>query len=270
MDELRPESSQPWWKRSPAIWSRCRAFVAKGYTWIVGHVGVAHVALLISVVSLVPWMGTFYFNFFYRPDDLRAYFRFPNPNEVGTDHLQLNYFFVNRGKEPSAIEDVSVIELAMSSTSTVGGSEQIACEWGLYPPDFMAFRPSELRHVHTTLQSGTDFSFYEPKKLYVDGVESTSSAILIEPGKIRSIGATFQTDIVDRGKFNAVVLCPVVRLFDNLGRPTFVICKGWESSIIHVGAGPAGTLGAPPPGPVQLLPRSPDRIFRTCPVITGN
>jgi hypothetical protein len=220
--------------------------------------------LLISVVSLVTSIGSFYFNFFYHPEDLRAYFRFPNPNDVGTDRLQLNYFFVNRGKEPSAIEDVFVIELAMASPSRRGGSEQISCDdWTLYPPDFIALRPSELRRSHTTMQSGADFSFYEPKKLYVDGAESMSSAILIEPGKIRSIGATFQTDTVDRGKFNAVVLCPVVRLFDNLGRPVVVICKGWESSIINDG----GVLSAPPPGPVQLLPRS---TYRSCPVLTGN
>src|SRR5580704_1580608 len=87
-------------------------------------------AIVISVVALIWSMANTYFTFFWHPQDLRVYFRFPAPAaQVGTNTLNVNYIMSNMGNQAVLIEDVGIYELWINSEhSTIRGAELHFCE----------------------------------------------------------------------------------------------------------------------------------------------
>ena len=102
------------------------------------------------------------------------------------------------------------------------------------------------------MKNGAIYSAFRPAKTFIDGTEGASSATAVEPGKMKGITTTFETDPIPHDNFNAVVICPVIRFFDSQGRPVVATCKGWQSTWPSGG----GILLGPPSGgpPAKLLP----------------
>jgi hypothetical protein len=221
------------------------------------------ISVLALVISIVSPLVTLYFTYYRHIEDLRVYLRFPEPLEVGSNTLHLNYFFSNRGNEPVMVEDVSIIELWIKSEkSNIGGAELQACDDPtLFRPDFIAALPKQFRNEHVTMKSGASFSSFRPVKTYIDGTEGESSAATVEPGKMKAITTTFEPDPVRWENYNTVVICPVIRFFDSQGRPLVATCKAWQSTTPNIG----GTLMGPPWGgpSAKLLPISSDGSCRS-------
>jgi hypothetical protein len=212
----------------------------------------AATAIVISVVALIWSMANTYFTFFWHPQDLRVYFRFPAPAaQVGTNTLNVNYIMSNMGNQAVLIEDVGIYELWINSEhSTIRGAELHFCE------DTIVIRPESLapgsRATLSTMK-GVLVSLYQPVKTYIDGTEEKTSSISVEAGKMRVIATTFETDPVPRNDYNTAVICPVIRLFDSKGYPVLAVCEGWQSTRV-----PLGTITSSPPNrpAARLLPIS--------------
>jgi hypothetical protein len=72
-------------------------------------------ALFVAVAALL-WSGAnTFFTFFWHSEDLRVYLRFPRPLQVGTNALDVNYFFSNMGNQAAIIEYVAINELWVNS-----------------------------------------------------------------------------------------------------------------------------------------------------------
>jgi hypothetical protein len=86
-------------------------------------------ALVVAVAALL-WSGAnTFFTFFWHPEDLRMYLRFPKPLQVGTNTLDINYFFSNMGNQAVLIEDVAMDEIWVNSDRTDnGGAELHRCD----------------------------------------------------------------------------------------------------------------------------------------------
>src|ERR1700730_17457512 len=86
-------------------------------------------ALFVAVAALL-WSGAnTFFTLFHHPEDLRVYLRFPRPRQVGTNTLDINYFFSNMGNQAAQIEDVALDELWVNSDRTnISGAELHRCD----------------------------------------------------------------------------------------------------------------------------------------------
>jgi hypothetical protein len=222
-----------------------------------------YVAIFISTVALLVSVANSYFSFFWHPQDFRVYLRFPEPGQVGTNTLTLNYFFSNMGNQPTFIEDVSIIEFALNSKNP-GSIEFHVCEdqkakW-FFRPDLLAFGGRQLYFSQNLLPlgNGISISVVQPTKISIDGIEAKFSSATVEAGKMRVIGTTFETVPIPRDNYNTVVICPVIRFFDSKGRPIYAICKGWQSTWDDLFQPSGRTFMGPPTGEpsVRLLPVS--------------
>jgi hypothetical protein len=211
-------------------------------------------ALFVAVAALL-WSGAnTFFTVFWHPEDLRVYLRFPKPLQVGTSTLEVNYFFTNMGNQAALIEDVSIYELWINSDHPdFGGVELHRCEDVSYiRPQFLALTPREFRREHSQMfktKDGSLFAAVQPDKIYVDGTEAKSSAVTVEAGKMRVIGATFGTDVLP---YDTVVICPAINFFDSKGQPVLAVCEGWQSSSSPMGGTVSGPAAAG--APARLLP----------------
>jgi hypothetical protein len=212
---------------------------------------------LVAVAALL-WSGAnTFFTFFYHPEDLRVYLRFPKPLQVGTNTLDINYFLSNMGNQSVTIEDVATDELWVNSDRTnIGGAELHRCDDVGYLGNSLLTTPPppEVWNGHVTLNDGALFASVRPARIYIDGIEKNSSSAAVEAGKMKVIGTTFETDPVPAAEYNTVVICPVVRFFDSRGQPVLAVCRGWQST--RVAYPPGVTLFGPPAGgpPAKLLP----------------
>src|SRR6516162_9068100 len=93
-DAVRPKR-QPWFSRDQAI-----------------PIGISILAILASagMSALTLWLA----NFWHRPD-LVVYLRFPEPKQLGTNTLDVNYFFSNMGNQTVLVENVVIDELWIKS-----------------------------------------------------------------------------------------------------------------------------------------------------------
>lgn len=218
--------------------------------------------ILISVVALLVSVANSYFSFLWHPQDFRVYLRFPEPSEIGTNTLTLDYLFSNMGNQATFIEDVSIIEFAINGTQPdSGGAELHVCEDSrLFRPDFLALIPLEFRRkLQMEGSSASFFTAVQPTKIFIDGSEAKSSSAAVEAGKMRVIGTTFETDPIPRDNYNTVVICPVIRFFDSRGRPVLAVCKGLQSTRVQLTRerGVGTVIGSPPGGHSgRLLPVS--------------
>jgi hypothetical protein len=214
-------------------------------------------ALFVAVIALL-WSGVnTFFTLFYHPEDLRVYIRFPKPLQLGTNTLDINYFFSNMGNQAVLIEDVSMDEIVLNSTNKAGAELRRCDEVGLYGQSLLSIEKSEqIREEHLFLSiSGAVLNPLKPAKIYIDGAETSSSSTTVEAGKMKAIGATFETERVPSA-FNTVVICPVIRFFDSKGQPVLAVCRGWQSGPISNGP-PAGA------SPARLLPAQSMGLCRT-------
>jgi hypothetical protein len=215
-------------------------------------------ALFVAVAALL-WSGAnTFFTVFWHPEDLRVYLRFPKPLQVGTNTLEVNYFFTNMGNQAALIEDVAMDELWINSTPPKIGAEFYRCDdvgyLGNIRLTYAESLPESLRKQPSPLKDGVLFAAAKPAKIYVDGAETKSASTTVEAGKMKMISATFETDVVPRAEYNSVVICPVIKFFDSKGQPVLAVCRGWQqSSEIESGGGMA--FGPSAGGsPAKLLP----------------
>jgi|SRR6516162_5769190 hypothetical protein len=212
-------------------------------------------ALFVAVAALL-WSGAnTFFTVFWHPEDLRVYLRFPKPLQVGTNTLEVNYFFTNMGNQAALIEDVAMDELWINSTPPKIGAEFYRCDdvgyLGNTRLTYADSLPEPLRKP-SQLKDGVLFAPAKPAKIYVDGAETKSASTIVEAGKMKMISTTFETHVVPQGEYNSIVICPVIKFFDSKGQPVLAVCRGWQQSSESGG----GIVFGPPAGgsPAKLLP----------------
>jgi hypothetical protein len=209
-------------------------------------------SILISGVAL-------YLTYFWKPDDLVVYFRFANPNEIGTSQLHLNYIFSNSGKTPAFIEDVSLTEVFYQSNADGSAipNMDICKDESIQTPTFVALMQPALQSQPMLHQKEGWYSrLYTPKTIYSGGIQSPFSSLNIDVGAQRAISAVYEMDAIDWNKFNVVLLCPVIRFFDSSGHPSTAICDGFQGDQFLIEKnGPKGTRSSPA-GLARLLPTS--------------
>jgi hypothetical protein len=204
-------------------------------------------ALFLSLVAVFVSGATIFFTVFWHHADFRVYFRFPEPLQVGTNTLDVNYFFSNMGNQAVLIEDVFIDELWINSNSlNIGNAELYRCDEAIK----LTFWPPEI--IHGRLKDGSWFATVKPTKIYIDGTEARWSSATVEAGKMKVISATYITESLRAADYNTVVICPMITLFDSKGQPVLAVCKGWQSSDLPRG----GSVAGPPAGgpPARLLP----------------
>jgi hypothetical protein len=210
----------------------------------------------IGVLSLLVSLTTLVLTYFWKPDDLVAYFRFVNPGEIGTNQLHLNYIFSNAGKTPAFVEDVSITEVFYHSDAYSNTIPDMDICKRTYTPSFVASIPSNIQSKPIHFSEGWYAMFYRPKLVFVANTQSTFSSISIEADAQRAISTVYEMEAVDWSKFNVVLLCPVVRFFNSYGHPSTAICDGYQIDTLPMkNGGPNGTRGTPA-GLARLLPTS--------------
>jgi hypothetical protein len=211
-------------------------------------------ALFVAGAALL-WSGAnTFFTWFWHPEDLRVYLRFPKPLQVGTDSLDITYVFSNMGNQTVLIEDVAMDELWVNNDRTNIGELHRCDDVGYLGNTLLTHPPpAEFLQRHFPLGDGALFAPVRPAKIYMEGAAASSSSATVEAGKMKVINATFETDPAPALEYNTVLICPVVRFFDSKGQPVLAVCRGWMSSTADPGG---GTLFGPPAGgaPARLLP----------------
>jgi hypothetical protein len=206
--------------------------------------------------------------------DLRLYLRFPTPEQVGTDTLNVNYLFTNMGNQAVLIEDVGIYELWVNmnmkhSWSSVEKLPLCKADDDIFDgPEYwnsllnsvpalkgkrqMKFADGVMLGDINPGAGGMTISLYQPVDTYVDGAEEKTSSATLEAGKMRVIATRFKTDPVPRDNYNTVVICPVIRYFDSRGHPQLAVCEGWQYTTLPGGGrSEAWALGG---SPAILLP----------------
>lgn len=209
----------------------------------------------IGVLSLLVSLATLILTYFWKPDDLVVYFRFVEPQEIGTNQVHLNYIFSNAGKTSVFIEDVSLVELFYHSNSSAWTIPNLdACKNdGIETPSLIAARPSVIQSLPTFHPKEQWYSMlYTPKSIFLGGVQSQFSSVNIDAGEQRAISTVYEMSPVDWSKFNVVLLCPIIRLFNSSGQPSTVICDGIQSDQFPPETGTRYT----PAALARLLPTS--------------
>ena len=226
--------------------------------WLSKFLKAQWLALLGILISLST-LTAYCINYFWRPDDLVVYFRFIDPNEIGTNQLHLNYIFSNAGKTPAFIEDVSLTEVFYQSNAdgrTIPNMD-ICKDETIQTPAIVAFMQPAFQSQPISHPKGGWYSrLYTPKTIYSGSVQSPFSSLNIDAGAQRAISAVYEMDAIDWNKFNVVLLCPVIRFFDSSGHPSTAICDGFQGDQFPIEKnGPKGTRTTPG-GLARLLPTS--------------
>jgi hypothetical protein len=246
------------------------------------------VPVLLSTLALIASGFTIYFTFFWHFEDFVVYLRFPQPwQQLGTNTLDVSYFFSNTGNRTVFIEGVAIDELWIKSDhpgSLGPGIEELdrCIDYDLFSPTFKEFVPfspslfptSQIVTKHSPIVPtrpdykplpGVLLATVRPAKINIDGVEVKVATTPVEAGKMKAIGATFETEPLPATEYNVVAECPVINLFDSRGQPILAVCKGWQRGYL---SGPAASLmggslvgGDNKPG--RLLPISSSGICRT-------
>jgi hypothetical protein len=126
------------------------------------------IGILSALISLI----TLYLTYFWKPDDLVVYFRFTDPQEVGTNQLHLSYIFSNAGKTPAFVEAVSLTEVFYQSNGNASTipSLDICKDESIQTPTVAAFAPAAVRSLPMLHPPGGWYSrLYSPKAIYLDG-----------------------------------------------------------------------------------------------------
>jgi hypothetical protein len=184
-----------------------------------------------------------YLTFFWHPERLDLYLRFRDPAQVGTSAFDLGYFFSNGSSKSYLIENVSVYEVWLKSSEPVSlrhpSSKPAASDLSIcmdrshFPLSSLSLgMPSLVERAHQwNFPNGGKLAVLHPSQIYIDGIEAKSALTLVEPGKPKSIAATFTTEPLDRANYDIVVECPAVRFFSSTGRPLVAVCEGWQSTM---------------------------------------
>jgi hypothetical protein len=232
-------------------------------------------ALLVAAAALL-WSGAnTFFTFFWHFSDFRVYLTFPKPEQVGTNTLDVNYFFSNMGNQTVLIQDIEIDDLWIKSADPglVGGDLNRCDDRDLLLPTFATFErwaPSQTWEEHkpiwpsrigpnTKPKEGVLLAVLKPTKIYIDGSEVKTASVTVETGKMKLISATFETTPLPIENYETAVVCPVIRLFDNEGLPVLAVCKGSQFS--H----PSPPSVATPEGIVGRAPLS-ERLVRLLPI----
>jgi hypothetical protein len=238
-----------------------------------------NLALWISLAALIVSATNSYFSFFRHSSDFRVYMRLPDPSQIGTNTLDVNYFFANMGDQAVLIEDVAIGDLWIKSDKpNYFGAEIDRCnDADLMLPIFMTLTkllPYAIWQEHkpfpgpggTRPKEGILFALDKPVKIYIDGAEAKAATTAVEAGKMKVISATFETTPLLVADYNTAVVCPVIRIFDNKGQPVLAWCKGWEVShpspvVPFLPEGLPGVVSGAPLG--RLLPAFNKGLCRT-------
>jgi hypothetical protein len=164
-------------------------------------------ALVVAVAALL-WSGAnTFFTWFWHPEDLRVSLRFPKPLQVGTNTLDITFFFSNMANQAVLIEDVAMDELWLNSDRTnMGGAELHRCDdVGYLGNTLLTFPPPNEVLRGLPFQDGL-FAPVRPVRIYVEGTATNLSATTIEAGKMKVISATFETDPAPALEYNGTHL----------------------------------------------------------------
>jgi hypothetical protein len=114
------------------------------------------------------------------------------------------------------------------------------------------------------LLEGVRFALIKPTRIYIEGAEAKAAAATVEAGKMKEIAATFETETIPLTKYNVVVVCPVIRIFDGKGQPILAVCRGGRAGHLDPPAPALGdTMYGPIGGPGRLLPAASNGNCRT-------
>jgi hypothetical protein len=179
---------------------------------------------------------------FWHFSDFRVYLDFPKPDQVGTNTFDVNYFFQNMGNQTVLLEDVEIDDLWIKSArpGVLGGDLDRCTDRALSfatIATLIRILPSSIWEEHKPIFRTSDepiegmlVAVVKPTKIYIDGSEAKSAAVTVEAGKMKVITATFETAPLPIANYETAVVCPVIRLFNNDGRPVMAVCKGSQNS----------------------------------------
>jgi hypothetical protein len=201
-------------------------------------------ALFVALAALL-WSGAnTFFTYFWHFSDFRVYLDFTKPEQVRANTLDVNYFFQNMGNQTISLEDVEIDDLWIKSAdpNVLGGELSRCNDHALMLPTWATlsqFSSSVIWEEHKPIFRKSDepiegvlVAVVKPTKIYIDGSEAKSAAVIVEAGKMKVITAIFETTPLPIANYETAVVCPVIRLFNNDGRPVTAICKG--SQLSHV------------------------------------
>jgi hypothetical protein len=157
-------------------------------------------------------------------------------SQVGTHKLDLSFYFVNRSARPWLITEIGVAQITTKDSDSRTASDRgQLCR----SPEMTNYLPGWKQRK--SLGAPSTKVWYEKQALFIAGYLPTASAldgtnvptpvIGIEPGKIRSLLATFDIDVVDRAQTNVVVLCPILSMLGS----GWAVCPGWTNSQLGPG-----------------------------------
>jgi hypothetical protein len=120
------------------------------------------------------------------------------------------------GNQAALIEDVAIDELWINSARpNMGGEELHRCDdVGFLGNSMLTVAPPELLREHLRLDDKALLAPIKPAKIYIDGAETNSSSTTVEAGKMKVLGATFETDSVPARATRPAESCSDLRQVD--------------------------------------------------------
>lgn len=209
-----------------------------------------------SLVAILALAFTVYTYFVLPPDGLTEVSKFPSPMQIGTDKLTVTYIFSSTGKLAHLIQDVGIYEIYKHTDEQSNDDESGLClDERLGGPSLVALLPQEAKDLLTNYNNEMMAKYTAPTRVVLaDGPRDEFDTMLVPAQEQRAITATFRTSPANRDKFNAVAVCPTFQYLDANGQPKTVVCKGWNTKFMTMGAFKGGRFDRSGAGAVKLLP----------------
>jgi hypothetical protein len=200
-----------------------------------------------------------------RPQELIASFTMDNSLNLANDLNKIEVIIYNNGTKSSVIDSISLIMNYFSDNKNDVMTRNDICddpgiaEAASFFEAGMNIVPHEVININK--EQNVSLYYYKADRYVTDGA-SIDPPIVIDAGKSRGLSAYFKVDRSKNNGSNAVVWCPVVKLFDSNGHSFFTVCKGSIIASTKNGYG-SGPYALPP---VRLLPPPPNNtaIYYDC------
>ena len=200
-----------------------------------------------------------------RPQELIASFTMDNSLNIANDLNQIEVIIYNNGIKSSIIYSISLIINYFNDDKNDVLMRNDICDDPVIAQFASFFQLGNVvPHVTTNINKEQNVSlyYYKADRYVVDG-SSIAPPIVIDAGKSRGLSAYFKVDRSKNNGSNAVVWCPVIKLFDNNGHAFFTVCRGSIIASTKNGGYGSGPYALPP---VILLPPPPNNtmIYYVC------
>jgi hypothetical protein len=235
--------------------------------WKQGQKYMAAFAVIAIVAPFIFWTVWQAYRKEFLTDDLRLTFNVPHPSQIGTDGFDLNYVISNKGSTSLLIEEIIAVEIATTDFSNNPSRNGVLCK-----PQVLGIPGRGVREIFAhpgrkvlhefqnrpilpeAFSQGEpafpddekiDMAIYEPKKVLENGKEFAIRAVTIETGGASSFTTSFDTDPVDWGSRNVIVICGAIKYLASAGQEMWAACPAYVSARTYKDGKPSGALGGP-------------------------